>query len=181
MKSAVKQRQVDSAVKGNNSLSKKRLKSDSAIQSSYGNFQQRPKRFDSVFRSPTEDEDETDEWLPVRRKKSSRVRLPSHQNSVFSEQLATEKQFLELAHKWSEDTVGTSSITKKITHPNYLSIIAMGSKVLPLILRELKERPNHWFVALKAIAGTDPARPGDNFDEAVNAWLQWGNEENLID
>ena len=50
----------------------------------------------------------------------------------------------------------------------------MGPAVLPLILRELKERPDHWFVALNAITGIDAAPPKSTFEEAINAWLDWG-------
>jgi hypothetical protein len=66
------------------------------------------------------------------------------------------------------------------SHPAYRKIIEMGRPAIPLILRELKQRPDHWFLALNAITGEDPVRPGDGFDEAVEAWLHWGREQSHI-
>jgi hypothetical protein len=92
-----------------------------------------------------------------------------------------EQRFNELASKWQRETCGLSSITKKITNINYLKIIAMGKAVVPLILRSLEKQPDHWFVALKALTDQDPTSPNDSFAQAVEAWLNWGKNERLID
>jgi len=92
-----------------------------------------------------------------------------------------QKEFAELAVKWKEETAGSSSISKKLLNLSYLRIIAMGEIVVPLILQELKHSPDHWFVALKAITNADPVANGANFDQAVNAWLKWGQNQGLID
>jgi len=39
---------------------------------------------------------------------------------------------------------------KKQVRSAYQQIIDMGLAVIPLILRELEQRPNHWFAALRA-------------------------------
>src|ERR1700729_4415014 len=49
--------------------------------------------------------------------------------------------FREHADRWKNDTGHMSSLSKAITHPSYLRIIGMGKKVLPLLLKELRERP----------------------------------------
>jgi hypothetical protein len=92
-----------------------------------------------------------------------------------------EQRFNELASKWQRETCGLSSITKKITNINYLKIIAMGKAVVPLILCSLEKQPDHWFVALKALTDQDPTSPNDSFAQAVEAWLNWGKNERLID
>lgn len=92
-----------------------------------------------------------------------------------------QKEFAELAVKWKEETAGSSSISKKLLNLSYLRIIAMGEIVVPLILQELKHSPDHWFVALKAITNADPVANGANFDQAVNDWLKWGQNQGLID
>ena len=38
-----------------------------------------------------------------------------------------------------------------VAHPSYLRILGVGQGVLPLLSRELEERPDHWLVALNAI------------------------------
>jgi len=49
------------------------------------------------------------------------------------------------------------------------------------LLREHRERPAHWFLALSSIARENPVRPRASFDEAVKDWLAWGRDRELID
>jgi hypothetical protein len=89
-------------------------------------------------------------------------------------QARIEKDFAELAAEWRRDTRFLSSITEMASHPSYQKIIALGRPAIPLILREIEQRPDHWFWALNAITGEDPVDPEDDFDQAVEAWLRWG-------
>jgi hypothetical protein len=89
-------------------------------------------------------------------------------------------EFRAQADQWRRDTLHTSSLTKMIVHPSYLKIIGMGSSVLPLLFRELEQRPDHWLVALNAITGQDPAPTDSTFDEAVAAWLDWGRTHGYL-
>jgi hypothetical protein len=72
-----------------------------------------------------------------------------------------------------------------ISHPSYLRIIGLArefrkDEIERLILQELKSEPDHWFDALEAITGQNPVSPDDDFDAAVNAWLDWGHKEGII-
>jgi hypothetical protein len=63
--------------------------------------------------------------------------------------------------------------------PSYQRIIGLGPAVLPLLLRELEREPDHWFWALKAIAGEDPV-PGASrgkVREMARAWVEWGRQQ----
>jgi type I restriction enzyme M protein len=91
-----------------------------------------------------------------------------------------EAEFKAHVEKWRKDTQHTSSVTKMISHPSYRRIMGMGREALPLLLRELKERPDHWLVALSAITGEDPAPPESRFNEAVESWLAWGKEKGYL-
>src|SRR5215210_9555677 len=91
-----------------------------------------------------------------------------------------EQRFYELVEKWHDDTLYTSSVTKMTMHPAYLRIIGMGPKVIPLLLHELERTRDHWLVALHAITGEDPAPPKANFEEAVEAWLEWGRQNGYL-
>jgi len=82
--------------------------------------------------------------------------------------------------KWKKETGGCSLTMRRYAHPAYQSILTLGEGVIPLILRELKKRPDWWFEAMKALAKTDPTKPGDNFNDAASAWLNWGKRRNLI-
>lgn len=97
---------------------------------------------------------------------------------------AIEREFQRLSEEWKETTLHWSSITKMIAHPNYLRIIGLATisreQVERLLLKELQSEPDHWFEALTAITGENPVNPQDDFDEAVNAWLDWGRQRGII-
>lgn len=95
------------------------------------------------------------------------------------------KSFHENVDRWKDETAHLSSITKALAHPSYLRIIGLANKstdhsIERLLLHELEAEPDHWFAALTAITGEDPVKPEDDFDGAVNAWLQWGKTRGII-
>jgi len=57
----------------------------------------------------------------------------------------------------------------------------MGKPALPLLLEVLRDKPSHWFAALRAVANFDPVNPEANPSEARKAWLDWGKSEGYID
>ena len=60
--------------------------------------------------------------------------------------------------------------------------IELGPAVVPLLLRELERRPNHWFAALRALTGADPVAPADRGRLGVmaEAWIKWGKERGYL-
>jgi hypothetical protein len=97
---------------------------------------------------------------------------------------ALEEFYREVA-KWKMETMHWSSISKMVSHHSYLRIIGLGrefkkGEIERLILEELESEPDHWFDALEAITGQNPVRPDDDFDAAVDAWLDWGRQEGII-
>ncbi|MBI3735760.1 hypothetical protein HY256_04520 [Candidatus Sumerlaeota bacterium] len=77
---------------------------------------------------------------------------------------------------WKSETLFISSLTEITMHPAYQQIIGMGFAAVPLILKELAAAPNHWFWALTAITGENPASEvaQGRMDEMRDAWLKWG-------
>jgi len=94
----------------------------------------------------------------------------------------TAEEFSALAKQWKQDTAIISNLSKIVMHPAYQRIMGMGDKVLPLILREMNERPGHWFWALHNLVpnGQDPAEGVETTKEARDAWLKWGRANNLL-
>jgi hypothetical protein len=92
------------------------------------------------------------------------------------------RQFSELAETWRSERGPTSSLTKLIMHPAYQQIIGLGPVAVPVILRELAQRPDHWFWALSAITGANPIRPEHrgNLRKMTQDWLCWGRETGHI-
>jgi len=89
------------------------------------------------------------------------------------------------ADRWKMETQHSSSVTKMLAHPSYLRIIGLsrystGTEIERLLLEELEREPDHWFPALAAVTGEDPVQPGDDFDQAVHAWLEWGRRKGVI-
>src|SRR6266481_5653717 len=85
-----------------------------------------------------------------------------------------ETAFRAAVEEWRRQSEHLSSITKMIALPSYRRIIDMGKPVIPLLLRELKERPHFWFAALREITGENDIGKGAEFKDAMDAWLTWG-------
>lgn len=93
-----------------------------------------------------------------------------------------ESQFRRLSDEWREQTRFQSSGTVIVSNPAYLRIIALGRTVVPLILRDLEIRPDHWFWALHILTGENPAPPETqgNLRAMTAAWLDWGRQRGLL-
>jgi hypothetical protein len=89
------------------------------------------------------------------------------------EQSSVEEVFRKQVQTWKDETKHCSSVKKAVGHRSYLRIIGLGRPAIPLLIRELQERPDHWFVALESITGEDPVPPTATFDQAVQAWVDW--------
>ncbi len=99
-----------------------------------------------------------------------------------TDQAGIDSRFRALAMRWQRETEAHSSISQIAMHPAYQEIIGVGHAAIALILRELQQRPNHWFWALRAITGEDPIQPEQRgkFREMTSAWLQWGKQRGYI-
>lgn len=86
------------------------------------------------------------------------------------------EQFQGLVSKWKDETSDYSILSLRYANDSFLRIVGFGPIAIPWILKELKNEPDWWFEALKAIAGEDPTSPTDTFDSAVEAWLRWGSD-----
>jgi hypothetical protein len=89
---------------------------------------------------------------------------------------SVEQEFLGLAREWKEAVRLVSSFEKMILHPAYQRIIGLGPLAVPLLLREMAERPHHWHWALRSITGANPVKAEDegNVKRMAHAWVQWG-------
>lgn len=89
--------------------------------------------------------------------------------------------FTQLKDQWKRETMLTSSSHSMILNRNYQRIIGLGPTVLPLLLREMEEEPDHWHWALNAITGVDPVPPekAGQLSGIAEAWLSWAREKGL--
>ena len=58
---------------------------------------------------------------------------------------------------------------------SYQRIIGLGPRVLPLLLREMENRPHHCVGALRALTGADPVPPQETgqLQRMASRWLDW--------
>ncbi len=93
-----------------------------------------------------------------------------------------ERMFRSLAAKWREERSASSTMRQEV-NDTYLDIIGLGPDVIPYILKDLRRTSDHWFIALRAIAKTDPVRPTDrgNIERMRDAWLLWGEQEKYLE
>jgi hypothetical protein len=93
-----------------------------------------------------------------------------------------EHEFRRHADQWRKETGMFSMAERKAMHPSYQRIIGMGEPAVPLILGEMKSRLGHWFWALHAITGENPALPehAGNVEAMTEDWLRWGRENHYI-
>ena len=96
--------------------------------------------------------------------------------SVAAEASELELMFNGLVKKWQDETGGYSVTTRRYANRSYHSILLLKEDAIPLILNELKVRPDWWFEALEVLTNANPVKPNSTFEEAVNAWLEWGEK-----
>jgi hypothetical protein len=94
--------------------------------------------------------------------------------------------FKALTDTWRLERRGISSTERMLLCPSYQRIIGLGlgwkDQVIRLIMRELQERPDFWFAALRALTGEDPVSESErgNVRRMSEAWLKWGRDRNFL-
>src|SRR3990172_11904819 len=67
-----------------------------------------------------------------------------HEHGVDRLEESLERKFQRLADEWHRETRYLSSDDDIAMHPAYQQIIGLGDRALPLILRALQRRLDHW-------------------------------------
>mgnify|MGYP006378308937 FL=1 len=93
-----------------------------------------------------------------------------------------EQTFIELRNRWKKETFILSSSTKITRNENYQSIIQLGVRALPLILKDLEETSSFWFEALEALTGLNlvPEEYWGNIPKMTQIWVDWGRRNNYL-
>jgi hypothetical protein len=104
--------------------------------------------------------------------------LPIKQTPVQPSTETIEQRFRRLESVWNAETAYLSSYPDIVGHPAFQEIIRMGTAVVPLMLRDLEERPRLWVWALPEITGANPVPVADagHIARMSEAWLCWGRE-----
>jgi hypothetical protein len=91
-------------------------------------------------------------------------------------------RFQQYADIWDRETIYMSSTPRMVMHDAYQKIMAMGPRVVPILLADLQRTRRSWFWALRHLTNANPVPPEDqgNLDKMVSAWVSWGKHEGLI-
>ena len=102
--------------------------------------------------------------------------------SIAPDIASIEERFAALANRWHEETDFLSSPSSITNNYNYLKILSMGKRVIPMILEDLKERGGLWYPALRILSEEDPVpiEARGDVEQMKKAWLQWGRERGYI-
>lgn len=87
-------------------------------------------------------------------------------------------RFHRLRITWEHETAVESNPIRIVGHSAYQEIIKLGWDVVPLIIRENANRPNHWHTALNKITGQDPVRDehAGNLVAIAQDWIVWADD-----
>jgi hypothetical protein len=131
------------------------------------------------LRHHQDDEQCIKQWYPTDFPAKDFVRLGSSEER---EAERTKQKFDELTGRWIKETGHFSLERQQIANLSFLKIIAMGEKVLPLILTELGRRPMQgWLTALQVISDRDDiTSSATSFREAIECWVNWGKDNGYL-
>lgn len=87
-------------------------------------------------------------------------------------------RFHALVDEWKATRGHQSRVDKLVINQAYQAIIGLGPPAIPLLLKEMDERPSHWDWALRAIAQVDPVpkEAWGNLKQIAAAWVRWGKD-----
>ena len=88
----------------------------------------------------------------------------------------SQEKFASLAAKFKEDTAHLSFTS--VEHPAHREIVSHGYAALPHIFDALREKPDHWFIALHLITGHSPIKEEHRgrIKEMTQDWLEWADQ-----
>lgn len=122
-----------------------------------------------------------DECKPLKKRWPSKGLSLNRSNDHLASK-EVQDQFKKLALIWQEETDFYSLIADRIEHPAFQKIVALGSPAVPLLLKELEQNPDFWFLALQKITGENPIPNSANnctMDELSEAWFNWARENDV--
>ena len=108
----------------------------------------------------------------------------SGEHAKLNSESSIEEEFQHCAAAWKRDTGHLSVAGQIAKHPSYRRIVEMGESAIPLILNDLKKEPNHWFLALSAIAKDAPKvdeQDKGKMKAISDAWIEWGKDKGYIE
>ncbi len=108
------------------------------------------------------------------------ISTSSYLREVYQNSL--KEYFESLKYLWLEETKYSSNIFLTTNHPAHLAILQLGDRVLPLLIEDLQNNSNHWFITLNKITDVNPvlSEHAGDVEAMRNDWINWAEECNII-
>lgn len=92
------------------------------------------------------------------------------------------KEFRRLARAIRDNYGPSSDLTDTLFSKEYMQVVGLGPRVVPLLLDDVRKTGRPWFWALEALVRTNPAKDVQHGDlaEVARRWLVWGVANNLL-
>jgi len=135
-------------------------------------------------------------WSTIKRPISTKININQSQHALNPNYKAairkTDESFKQLfrnhVERWVNDVKDISSFTDLVLHEDYKTISGLGPRAIPLLFRELRDRPHFWFDALRTLLQAnegikvDPVEEEDrgNLQKMTASWLAWAVENDYI-
>lgn len=84
-------------------------------------------------------------------------------------------KFYQHLRRWRFDTMLESSVDKAVGHHDFREIVGLGELVVPMIISEIRTKPDSLMIALQMITGTNPVqdRHRGRMAEMASDWIDW--------
>lgn len=84
----------------------------------------------------------------------------------------------QLFEEWGEYGLSQSNSEFLKRHPHFQTLVAMGKRIVPLVVMDLPHRPHHCFCLLSVLTGASPVPEQDagHVDKMIQAWADWYGE-----
>ena len=124
----------------------------------------------------------------IRSKSKASTLAPNYREVIREEAKKFRQEMKFLIERWTNEVMNISSFSDIVSHRDYITISAKGSRAIPILLNELRHRPHFWFDALQILIRAnlgideDPVNEEDRGDllKMAAAWIAWGEENELI-
>jgi hypothetical protein len=97
------------------------------------------------------------------------------------------ERFRDQADRWQRETQHLSSPLQRMMHPSYQAILGMAAEqkrpIIRLMLLDMQQNRRDWLLALSYLTQANPMNPKDagKTDKLVEAWVNWGREQGIIE
>jgi hypothetical protein len=115
--------------------------------------------------------------IAIRQSLAESITLSARTSSVRDE-------FTARAERWEKASAVHSSPGATYLYRDYVEIMGLGmtspQTIVPLILERLPNSGADWFFALETIAGENPAKNAETFEDAYGAWCAWAADKGYL-